>query len=87
MLLLDTRTAIVSGGCTGGFPSPAQGCFTGRIDLNKHLIKNITGPFLAWVAGHPMADAGIADGDELVVDRSITPVDGSVVVAIIGTGG
>lgn len=66
-----------------GFPSPAQDYFTGRIDLNKHLIKDITSTFLVRVSGHSMAGAGIADGDELVVDRSITPVDGSVVVAII----
>jgi DNA polymerase V len=66
-----------------GFPSPAQDYFTGRIDLNKHLIKDITSTFLVRVSGHSMAGAGIADGDELVVDRSLTPVDGSVVVAII----
>ena len=66
-----------------GFPSPAQDYFTGRIDLNKHLIKDITSTFLVRVSGHSMVDAGISDGDELVVDRSLEPVDGNVVVAII----
>lgn len=66
-----------------GFPSPAQDYFTGRIDLNKHLIRDITSTFLVRVSGHSMEGAGISDGDELVVDRSITPVDGNVVVAII----
>ncbi|MBG0738756.1 translesion error-prone DNA polymerase V autoproteolytic subunit [Paeniglutamicibacter antarcticus] len=66
-----------------GFPSPAQDYFTGRIDLNKHLIRDITCTFLVRVSGHSMDGAGIADGDELVVDRSLTPADGNVVVAII----
>jgi DNA polymerase V len=66
-----------------GFPSPAQDYFTGRIDLNAHLMKDITCTFLVRVSGHSMAGAGISDGDELVVDRSLTPVDGNVVVAII----
>nr|WP_244266593.1 translesion error-prone DNA polymerase V autoproteolytic subunit [Pseudarthrobacter chlorophenolicus] len=66
-----------------GFPSPAQDYFTGRIDLNAHLIRDITSTFLVRVSGHSMEGAGISDGDELVVDRAITPVDGNVVVAIV----
>jgi DNA polymerase V len=68
---------------TTGFPSPAQDCFEGRIDLNKHLIADISCTFLVRVSGHSMDGAGICDGDELVVDRSLTPADGNVVVAII----
>ncbi|HEX9226706.1 MAG TPA: translesion error-prone DNA polymerase V autoproteolytic subunit [Arthrobacter sp.] len=66
-----------------GFPSPAQDYFEGRIDLNKHLIADITCTFLVRVSGHSMDGAGICDGDELVVDRSLAPVDGNVVVAIV----
>lgn len=66
-----------------GFPSPAQVFVQGRIDLNKHLINDITSTFLVRVSGHSMVGAGISDGDELVVDRSITPADGNVVVAIV----
>jgi DNA polymerase V len=66
-----------------GFPSPAQDYFSGRIDLNKHLINDITSTFLVRVSGHSMEGAGISDGDELVVDRSLTPVDGNVVVAVV----
>lgn len=47
------------------------------------MIKDITSTFLVRVSGHSMEGAGISDGDELVVDRSLTPVDGNVVVAII----
>lgn len=66
-----------------GFPSPAQDYFTGRVDLNAHLIKDVTSTFLVRVSGDSMTGAGISDGDELVVDRSLTPADGNVVVAII----
>lgn len=66
-----------------GFPSPAQDYFDGRLDLNKHLISDFTSTFLVRVAGHSMEGAGISDGDELVVDRSLAPADGNVVVAIL----
>jgi DNA polymerase V len=66
-----------------GFPSPAQDYFDGRLDLNAHLITDMTSTFLVRVSGHSMQGAGISDGDELVVDRSLTPVDGNVVVAVL----
>jgi len=65
-----------------GFPSPAQDYFHGGIDLNRHLIRDRTCTFLMRVEGNAMAAAGIADGDEILVDRSLTPRDGSVVVAV-----
>ncbi|MDJ0314165.1 translesion error-prone DNA polymerase V autoproteolytic subunit [Arthrobacter sp. H35-D1] len=66
-----------------GFPSPAQDYFHGGIDLNKHLIRDRTCTFVMRVSGDSMAGAGIADGDEIIVDRSLTPRDGSVVVVIV----
>lgn len=66
-----------------GFPSPAQDYFEGGIDLNKHLIADVTSTFIVRVTGESMHDAGISNGDELIVDRSLEPVHGSVVVAIL----
>ena len=74
---------ITAAAVPAGFPSPAQDYFDGRIDLNKHLIRDITCTFLVRVSGHSMDGAGISDGDELVVDRSLTPADGNVVVAVL----
>jgi DNA polymerase V len=74
---------IAAAAVPAGFPSPAQDYFDGRIDLNKHLIRDITCTFLVRVSGHSMDGAGISDGDELVVDRSLTPADGNVVVAVL----
>jgi DNA polymerase V len=66
-----------------GFPSPAQDYFHGGIDLNRHLIRDRTCTFIMRVSGDSMAASGISDGDELIVDRSLTPRDGSVVVAVV----
>lgn len=66
-----------------GFPSPSQDYHTSEIDLNEFLMPNRVSTFLIRARGHSMMRAGIFDGDELVVDRSITPQDGHVVVAVI----
>ncbi len=66
-----------------GFPSPAEDFLEKRLDLNDYLVKNPPATFLVRVSGHSMRDAGIFDGDMLVVDKSLEPVSGSVVVAIV----
>ncbi|NLA65723.1 MAG: translesion error-prone DNA polymerase V autoproteolytic subunit [Leucobacter sp.] len=66
-----------------GFPSPAQDYRTNEIDLNEVLFTNRQASFLMRARGHSMTRAGIFDGDELIVDRSIAPLDGHVVVAAV----
>jgi DNA polymerase V len=66
-----------------GYPSPAQDYFDGRIDLNAHLVKDVTSTFIVRVTGQSMEQAGISDGDELIVNRALEPKDGSVVVAVL----
>ena len=66
-----------------GFASPAQDWFEDRIDLNRHLIPDITSTYIVRVSGHAMDGAGISDGDELIVDRALQPKDGSVVIAVL----
>lgn len=66
-----------------GWPSPAQDYFDGDIDLNEQLIRNRAATFVVRVAGDSMIGAGISDGDELVVDRSLEAGDGDVVIAVI----
>lgn len=67
----------------GGFPSPAQDYATTEIDLNAHLLPNPSSSYLMRVRGNSMTGAGIWDGDEIVVDRSIHPQSGDVVVAVV----
>lgn len=66
-----------------GFPSPAQDYFDGDIDLTEMLVEDQAATFIVRVSGHSMQDAGISNGDELLVDRSKTPRDGDVVVAVL----
>lgn len=76
-------TPIALEAVPAGFPSPSQDYFNGEIDLNEHLIKDRASTFIVRVAGDSMTDAGISDGDELIVDRSATVRDGSVVIAVV----
>lgn len=66
-----------------GWPSPAADYFDGDIDLNEHLVANRPATFIVRVDGDSMTGAGIFDGDELVVDRSLDPVEGDVVIAVV----
>ena len=66
-----------------GFPSPAEDLGAKRIDLAARLIKHHQATFLMRARGDSMKDAGIFDGDVLLVDRAIPPRNGQVVVAVI----
>lgn len=66
-----------------GFPSPADDYIEGALDPARLIVTNPTATFMWRVAGHSMVRAGIQDGDYVVVDRSLTPKVGDVVVAVI----
>jgi DNA polymerase V len=66
-----------------GFPSPADDYVEKQIDLNEELIQHREATFFLRVRGHSMTGAGIDDGDELIVDRAITPEHNRIVVAAV----
>lgn len=66
-----------------GWPSPADDYLDGHIDLSEHLIPRPAATFLVRASGRSMQGAGISDGDELIVDRSIQPRDGQIVIAVV----
>ena len=66
-----------------GFPSPAEDYLETPLDLTEYLIENKAAKFMMRVDGDSMKDAGILDGDLLVVDRAVKPVNGSVVVVAV----
>lgn len=70
-------------GVQAGFPSPAADFIDVSIDLNKHLIKHPSATFYARAKGNSMKDAGIFDGDLLIVDKSIDPTDGKIAICYI----
>lgn len=64
-----------------GFPSPAEGYSVNSLDLNEYLIHNKSATFFLYASGDSMVDAGIDDGDMLIVDRSVEAHNGSIVIA------
>ena len=63
-----------------GFPSPADDFIEAEIDLQQLLIANRAATFLVKVKGDSVLQRGLRDGDLAVVDRSLTPRNGDVVV-------
>lgn len=70
-------------GVKAGFPSPAEDYLHESLDFNRDLIRHPEATFYGRVAGDSMQDAGICEGDIAVIDRSVEPQDGDVIVAYI----
>ena len=68
---------------SAGFPSPAQDYVEQALDLNELCIKRPAATFFVRVQGDSMIEAGMYTGDILVVDRSIQPGHGDVVIACL----
>lgn len=68
---------------SAGFPSPADDYLEAKLDLNEFLIQHPAATFLLKVSGDSMTGAGIHDGDILIVDKSLTPTPGKIVIAAI----
>jgi DNA polymerase V len=66
-----------------GFPSPADDYIEGRLSLDEHLVQHKEATFFVRAQGDSMVDAGIFNGDILVVDKSLTPVSGHIVIAVV----
>lgn len=64
-----------------GFPSPAAGDIKGILDLNELCIQHPAATYFIRARGESMIDAGISDGDIMVVDRSINPRNGDIIIA------
>lgn len=66
-----------------GFPSPADDYIECKLDLNSHLVKHPAATFLVRAEGDSMKNAGIYSGDMLIVDKSIEPLHGKIVIAAV----
>ena len=73
----------VSGSVVAGFPSPAEQYLEPPLDLNELLVKRPAATYFVRVEGDSMSGAGSTDGDLLVVDRSLRPADGDVIIASV----
>ena len=74
---------LVRGQVEAGFPSPAEDLGAKRIDLAQLLIKHPQATYFLRASGHSMSEAGIFDGDILVVDRAVKPRNAHIVVATV----
>ena len=74
---------VVEAGISAGFPSPADDFLDASIDLNNILITNKDATFYGRVKGDSMIDAGLSDGDLLIIDKSLEPKDGKIAVCFI----
>jgi DNA polymerase V len=66
-----------------GFPSPAMDYMEERISLDKELIKHPLSTFIVESSGDSMINAFIPPRAKLLVDRSLTPKNGDIVVAAV----
>ena len=74
---------LIEQGISAGFPSPADDFKEIRISLDKELVKNSESTFYAKVSGDSMIEAGLDDGDLLIIDRSLDPENGKIAVCFL----
>ena len=70
-------------GIHAGFPSPATDYMTQAIDLNKELVRHPAATFYGRVVGDSMIDAGVDEGDILVIDKALEARDGDMAVCFV----
>ncbi len=75
--------SVVLSSVQAGFPSPADDFVEKELDLNALVVKKPAATFYVKVEGESMINAGICSGDLLVVDRSLEPKSGQIVVAVV----
>ena len=74
---------LIENGISAGFPSPADDFKEIRISLDEELIKNKEATFYARVSGDSMQDAGLSDGDLIVIDRAINIENNKICVCFL----
>lgn len=77
------RYPLLSVPVPAGFPSPATDFTENSLNLDEYLIEHQEATFFVRVTGNSMTGFGIHDGDLLVVDRSKTPADRQIIIAVI----
>ena len=87
---MDTKSLINETGILSydfkvpaGFPSPAMDYMQERIDLNKEFINHPLSTFIIQCEGYSMINAFIPPKAKLIIDRSLTPHNGDIVLAIL----
>ena len=79
--VFDTKLELEHASVVAGFPSPADDYHHETLDFNRDYIRHPEASFYGDVEGDSMKDAGLLDGDRVIIDRAVEPHDGSIVVA------
>ena len=79
--VFETKLELEHASVVAGFPSPADDYRHETLDFNRDFIKHPVASFYGDVSGNSMKDAGIFDGDRVIIDRAVEPHDGSIVLA------
>ena len=79
--VFETKLELEHACVVAGFPSPADDYRHETLDFNRDYIKHPEASFYGDVSGNSMKDAGIFDGDRVIIDRAVEPHDGSIVLA------
>ena len=74
---------LFTGKVAAGFPSPADDHVEKTLDLNELLVQKPAATFFVRAEGESMLGAGIHPNDILIVDRSIEPVPGKIVICAL----
>tara|TARA_B100001113_G_scaffold338155_1_gene320069 strand:+ start:427 stop:858 length:432 start_codon:yes stop_codon:yes gene_type:complete len=74
---------LIEQGISAGFPSPADDFKEIRISLDRELVKNEESTFYARVSGDSMIEAGLDDGDLIIIDRSLDPENGKIAICFV----
>ena len=79
----DLGQWLIEQGISAGFPSPADDFKEIRISLDNELVKNPDSTFYARVTGNSMENAGLSDGDLIVIDRSLNPEKNKIAICFV----
>ena len=79
----ENETHQIEGFVSAGFPSPAGDYIELELNLKELFVRNESSTFFVEVVGNSMLNAGIHNGDILVIDKSLDPVDDSILVCFV----
>ena len=85
--VFESKLELERASVVAGFPSPADDYLHETLDFNRDYIRHPEASFYGEVDGDSMKDAGIFDGDRVIIDRAVEPHDGSFVLAWMGLDG
>ncbi len=84
LMLSETGSVMRLGTVQAGFPTEAQEDITSELmSLDDFLVERKSSTYMLEVMGESMIDAGILEGDLVLVERERAPKRGDIVLALI----